>query len=65
MSYKKLKRLRGDVYRQSIVLLFVTAVVSVIVRDLSESSIFINYALGMVLWFIFANVAVDEPEVSV
>ena len=65
VSYRKLKRFRGDVYRQSIVLLFVTAVVSVIVRDLSESSIFINYALGTVLWFIFANIAADETEVSV
>ena len=64
VSYKKVARLRGDVYRQSIVLLFVTAIVSVLVRDMSESSIFINRGVGVLLWFIFANVAGSEEEVS-
>lgn len=64
VSYKKLARLQGDVYRKSMILLFVTAVVSVLVRDLSESSIFINRGVGVLLWSIFANVAGSEEEVS-
>lgn len=65
VSYKKLAGLRGAVYRQSIILLSVTAAISILVRDMSESSIFINHGVGVLLWFIFANIAGLEEEVSV
>lgn len=64
VAYKKLMRLRGDVYRQSVILLFVTALVSILVRDMSESSIAVNRGVGILLWFIFAHVAQSEEEVN-
>jgi putative inorganic carbon (HCO3(-)) transporter len=63
-SHRKLTRLRGDVYRQSVVVLFVTAVVSAVVRDMSESSILINHGVGALLWFMFALLARSPGEVN-
>ena len=65
VSYKKLKLLRGDPYRQSIVLLFVTAVIAMLVREMSDSSMFINHAVGVLLCLIFATIAGSQEEFSV
>ena len=62
VSYRKLKLLRGDPYKQSIVLLFVTAVIAMLVREMSDSSMFINHAVGVLLCLIFATIAGSHEE---
>ncbi len=55
VSHQKVKRLQGEVYQQFIVIIFATALVSILVRDISESSILNNRGVGLLLWFMFAN----------
>jgi O-antigen ligase len=55
VSHQKVKRLQGEVYQQFIVIIFATAWVSILVRDISESSILNNRGVGLLLWFMFAN----------
>ena len=64
VSYQKLRRQRADIYRQTMVVLFVTAVIAIMARDISESSIFLNSAVGVLLCFIFATVAGLREEVN-
>jgi len=55
VSHRKVKRLKGDVYRASVVICFMTAYATILVRDLSESSILANRGVTILLWFMFAN----------
>jgi O-antigen ligase len=54
VSHQKIKRLRGDIYQQCVVILFVAVFFSLIARDMSESSIFISKGVAVILVFIFA-----------
>ncbi len=55
VSHRKIKLLEGDVYRKSVVVLFMVAYAAVIVRDLSDSSILANHGASILLWFMFAH----------
>jgi O-antigen ligase len=54
VSHQKIKRLRGDVYQKYVVVLFVAIFLSLMARDLSESSIFTSKGVAVLLIFIFA-----------
>lgn len=63
VSHKKIKLLGDDTYRKAVVILFMVAYAAVIVRDLSESSIFINRGAHTLLWFMFAhNAQLEDSE---
>jgi len=60
VSHKKVKRLGIDPFRKGMIILFMAAYAAVMVRDLTESSIFINRGAQTVLWFMFAHNALDN-----
>jgi tetratricopeptide (TPR) repeat protein len=54
ISYRKAHLLTKDIFHKSFVILFMVAVASVIVRDLSYSSILNNTGLSLLLWLMYA-----------
>ena len=60
VSHRKIKSLGDDTYRKAVVIFFMAAYAAVIVRDLTESSIFINRGVQALMFFIFAHNA--QPE---
>lgn len=62
VSHRKIKRLRHSVYHQFVVVIFVTAFIGMIVRDMSESSMLGNGGVGIILSFMFANNAQALPD---
>lgn len=62
VSHRKVRLLGDNTYRKAVVILFMVAYAAVIVRDLSESSLFINRGAHTLLWFMFAHNA--QPEDS-
>jgi O-antigen ligase len=55
VSHRKIKLLKGNVYRTSVVVCFVVAYAAVLVRDLSDSSILANRGANTLLWFMLAH----------
>lgn len=55
VSHRKIRIWKGDVYRASVIVCFMTAYAAILVRDLSESSIVSNRGVTILLWFMFAN----------
>src|ERR1041384_2238133 len=60
VSHKKLKRSATDPFYKGIIILFMAAYAAVMVRDLTESSVFINRGAQALLWFMFAHNASDN-----
>jgi O-antigen ligase len=60
VSHRKIRSLRHDVYKQFVVVIFVTAFIGMIVRDMSESSMLVNGGVGIMLTYMFAHNA--QPE---
>lgn len=62
VSHKRLVRSRGDSFRRATIILFMTAYVSIIIRDLSYSSILSNEGVTTLLWLMFANNSQSEGQ---
>ena len=56
-AHRQIKHWHERPYQQSIVILFTATYLAVLVRDLSDSSIFSNHGLQILLWFVFACLA--------
>jgi tetratricopeptide (TPR) repeat protein len=55
ISHRKIKLLYTDWNQQAAIVLFMSAVTAILIRDLSYSSIFYNKGANLLLWFMFAN----------
>jgi O-antigen ligase len=55
VSHRKILTLRYSVYEQFVVLVFVTAFIGMLVRDMSESSMLVNGGVGLMLTYMFAH----------
>ena len=55
VSHRKLRALRHNSYEQFVVLIFVTAFIGMLVRDMSESSMLVNGGVGVMLTYMFAH----------
>ena len=62
VSHRKIRKLRHNVYEQFVIVVFVTAFIGMIVRDMSESSILANGGVGVILTYVFAHVAQSPSE---
>jgi O-antigen ligase len=62
VSYENVKRARGSEFQKAVVVMFGALVVTLLVRDLSYSSVLISQGVGALLWFIFANNARGGAE---
>ena len=65
VSLNKIKRFQNDNLKSATLILFTSAVLAVLVRDLTYSSMFVNKGASIFLWFMFAhNAGIEEDYES-